>query len=174
MFGPTGTGLVDELGLRSRVLASVHTGGKATGSAGAYVVGSRLMKDLLVNRCRHLIFTTALPPQIAAWWLEALRHSSAGCCCPSCLHANAGRFRADLVEAGINAAGSHHVVPIIVGENAKAVTAATSLQVAGYDIRAIRPPTVPEGTARLRMSIHADHAPETLAAAARAIAQAVR
>ena len=171
-FGPTGSGLVDALGLRSRVLATVHTGGKALGVPGAYVVGSQLLKELLVNRCRHLIFTTALPPEIAAWWLEAAARP-AGCLCPTCLHANAGRFRAMLVEAGINAVGSHYVVPIIVGENAEAVAAATSLQAAGYDIRAIRPPTVPEGT-RLRVSIHADHVPDALAAAARAIAQAVR
>lgn len=173
-FGATGAGLIDELGLRQRVLVSVHTGGKALAVPGAYVVGSRLLKELLVNRCRHLIFTTALPPQVAAWWLEALSCVQQDGAARSRLYANAGRFRGALAEAGVNAGGSHYVAPIIIGEDTQAVRAATSLQNVGYDIRAIRPPTVPEGTARLRVSIHADHAPDTLVAAARAIAQALR
>src|SRR5262249_52939765 len=71
-FGPTGAGLVDALGLRSQVLATVHTGGKALGVPGAYVCGSARMKEYLVNRCRHLIFTTALPPRVGEWWLQAI------------------------------------------------------------------------------------------------------
>jgi 8-amino-7-oxononanoate synthase len=172
-FGATGAGLVDQLDLRSRVLATVHTGGKALAVPGAYVIGSRLVKDLLVNRCRHLIFTTALPPQVAGWWLETLPRVQQDTAARTWLHANVGRFRASLVEAGVNAGGIQYVAPIIVGEDARACRAATSLQKAGYDIRAIRPPSVPEGTARLRVSIHADHAPDTLTAAAMAIAQAL-
>src|SRR2546428_10277688 len=71
-FGPTGSGCVDAAGLRGRVLATVHAGGKALGVAGAYVCGSALLRELLINRCRHLIFTTALPPVMGAWWLDAL------------------------------------------------------------------------------------------------------
>src|SRR5262249_43276260 len=67
-FGPRGSGLVDAAGLRGEVLATVHTGGKALGVVGAYVCGSARLKELLVNRCRHLIFTTALPPAVGAWW----------------------------------------------------------------------------------------------------------
>ena len=71
-FGPGGAGCIDAASLRKRVLATVHTGGKALGVMGAYICGSRLLKEFLVNKCRHLIFTTALPPAIAAWWLEML------------------------------------------------------------------------------------------------------
>src|SRR5205814_2036648 len=71
-FGLHGSGLVDSLGLRERVLATVHTGGKALAVPGAYVVGTRLLKDMLINRCRHFIYTTALPPQIGAWWLDTI------------------------------------------------------------------------------------------------------
>ena len=67
-WGPRGAGLVDEAGLRSRVLATVHTGGKALGVTGAYICGSTLLKQVLVNRCRPLIFSTALPPAIGGWW----------------------------------------------------------------------------------------------------------
>src|SRR5206468_6092509 len=71
-FGPAGSGCVDAAGLRSQVLATVHTGGKALGVAGAYVCGPARLKELLVNRCRHFIFTTALPAAIGAWWRDAL------------------------------------------------------------------------------------------------------
>jgi 8-amino-7-oxononanoate synthase len=114
-----------------------------------------------------------LPPRIAAWWLEALSRVQQDEASRARLHANAGRFRAALAEVGINAGGCHYVVPILVGEDGRAFRAATSLQNAGYDIRAIRPPSVPEGSARLRVSIHANHTPETLVAAAGAIAQAL-
>ncbi len=173
-FGASGSGLVDLLGLRSRVLATVHTGGKALAVPGAYVAGGALLKDYLVNRCRHLIFTTALPPAIAAWWLDMLPRVQQDGAARTRLHANADQFRTILARAGISAGGNHYIVPIVLGEDAGAMGAATSLQAAGYDIRAIRPPTVPEGTARLRVSIHADHTPDALAAAAAAIAHALR
>src|SRR5438445_5233067 len=72
-FGPAGSGCVDAAGLRARVLATVHTGGKALGAAGAYICGSTLLKELLINRCRHFMFTTALPATVGAWWLDALK-----------------------------------------------------------------------------------------------------
>src|SRR5205823_11671494 len=71
-FGLTGSGCVDAAGLRGRVLATIHTGGKALGVCGAYLCGPALLRELLINRCRHFIFTTALPPVIGAWWLDAL------------------------------------------------------------------------------------------------------
>ena len=71
-FGKTGSGLIDGMGLRDRVLATVHTGGKALGVPGAYVAGSKLLRELLINRCRHFIFTTALPTRVAGWWLQAI------------------------------------------------------------------------------------------------------
>jgi 8-amino-7-oxononanoate synthase len=156
-FGASGSGLVDALGLRGQVLATVHTGGKALAVPGAYIVGSRLVKDLLVNRCRQLIFTTALPPQIGAWWLDALGlvlRDDAG---RSTLHERTRLFRSDLQDRGIMVGGSHYIASIVLGPDGLAVEAALRLQERGFDVRAIRPPTVAEGTARLRVSIHADH-----------------
>lgn len=171
-LGPEGSGLVDALGLRSRVLATVHTGGKALGVPGAYVCGMGLLKELLINRCRHFVFTTALPPLVGAWWLEALacvRQDQDG---RQRLHGNAQLFRAALQARGLQAPGEHYIVPVVLGEDSRAVQAAARLQAAGFDIRAIRPPTVPENMSRLRISIHADHDGDVLRAAAAAVAEA--
>jgi 8-amino-7-oxononanoate synthase len=156
-FGPSGSGLVDKEGVRARVLASVHTGGKALGAPGAYICGSQLLKDYLVNRCRHLIFTTALPPALGPWWLEAIDRVQADDEGRQALHSAARLFRAELTRQGVRAGGEHYIVPILLGEDGRAVQAARRLQEQGYDIRAIRPPSVPAGTARLRLSLHADH-----------------
>jgi 8-amino-7-oxononanoate synthase len=173
-FGQTGSGIVDQLGLRSRVLASIHTGGKALGVTGAYVCCSRLLRDYLINKCRHLIFTTALPPIIGDWWhsmLPKVRDNDRG---RRQLHENARQFHAALSQRGIPTLGDSYIVPVILGDDPRAVRAATRLQEQGYDIRAIRPPSVPQGTARLRISIHADHRPELLDQLAGHVAEAIR
>jgi 8-amino-7-oxononanoate synthase len=170
-FGAIGGGLVDQLGLRDTVLATVHTGGKALGVPGAYVAGSRLLKEYLVNHCRHFIFTTALPPQVGRWWLDAATHVQADHAARQRLHSAAAYFRRCLALEGVYPAGAHYIVPIVLGDDPLAVTAARHLQTDGYDIRAIRPPTVTPGTARLRISIHSDHAAEVLQAVARAVAR---
>ena len=169
-FGAAGGGLVDALGLRDQVLATVHTGGKALAVPGAYVVGSRLLKELLVNRCRHLIFTTALPPQIGAWWLDALTWLRAMKLAAVRCTSEPGVFRAELQARGITVGGTHYIASIVLGADALAVVAARYLQATGFDVRAIRPPTVPVGTARLRASIHADHEVAVLRRLAEALA----
>jgi 8-amino-7-oxononanoate synthase len=171
-FGPHGSGIVDETGLRPRVLATMHTGGKALGVMGAYVCGSELLRQLLINRCRHFIFTTALPPLIAAWWLDALRQTSAADAGRRRLHDNARLFRAQLKRHGIDTLGEHYIVPVVLGDDTRATRTAERLQNQGFDIRAIRPPTVPEGACRLRISIHADHDTHVLTRAAAAVAEA--
>lgn len=158
-YGPDGAGIVDALGLRSRILASVHTGGKALGVCGAYVCGSRMLRDYLVNRCRHLIFTTALPPVIGAWWLEMLPRVRSADAQRIQLLANAQLAHGILTQYRIRTLGDSYIVPVILGEDAEAVRVATALQHNGFDVRAIRPPSVPQGTSRLRISIHADHPP---------------
>jgi 8-amino-7-oxononanoate synthase len=170
-FGPSGSGCVDESGVRSRILASVHTGGKALGVPGAYICGPRLLKDYLVNRCRHLIFTTAPPPACGAWWLEMLPKVQADQRGRSALHEAAAFFRSALARHGIQALGDQYIAPIVIGEDAPAVRAARALQESGYDVRAIRPPSVPPGTSRLRLSIHADHRLEMLGQVAQIIAR---
>jgi 7-keto-8-aminopelargonate synthetase-like enzyme len=169
-FSPGGSGCVDAAGLRARVLATVHTGGKALGVAGAYVCGSALLKELLINRCRHFIFTTALPATLGAWWLEALNRTRGDDAGRVALHRAAATFRAHLAHHGVRALGGHYIVPVVLGEDRQAVQAAGRLREVGWDIRAVRPPSVPPGSARLRISIHADHDEATLAAAAAAVA----
>lgn len=173
-YGLGGAGCVDAAGLRSRVLATVHTGGKALGVTGAYVAGSRLLKEYLVNKCRHLIFTTALPPAVAEWWLDVPARLSADNARRRKLHENAANFRAGLLEHGVSPGGTEYVVPVVLGDDGRAVAAAAGLQEQGFDVRAIRPPSVPPGTARLRISIHADHDPATLLRLAAAVGEAVR
>jgi len=170
-FGPTGSGLVDAAGLRSRVLATVHTGGKALGVPGAYICGSHALRELLINRCRHLIFTTALPPAVGEWWLETITRVRADHTSRARLHEAAAVFRSALAQQGIKALGDDYIVPIVFGSDAVAVHAAERLQSLGYDIRAIRPPSVPPGTARLRIAVHADHDPAMLKAVALELAQ---
>jgi 8-amino-7-oxononanoate synthase len=173
-FGPGGSGCVDATGVRGRVLATVHTGGKALGVPGAYVCGSGLLREYLVNRCRHLIFTTALPPAVGAWWLGALGRVNGDDAGRRMLHRNARRFRAALAEHGVAATGTEYIVPVALGDDERAVRVATRLQEQGYDVRAIRPPSVPPGTARVRISVHTDHGPAVLAALAGAIGEALR
>jgi 8-amino-7-oxononanoate synthase len=170
-LGANGSGLVDDLRLRSSVLATVHTGGKALGVPGAYVCCSTLLKQVLINRCRHFVYTTALPPIIGAWWLHAVERAKSASAARRCLHENARLFRNQLAINGIQVPGEGFIVPLLLGDDTRAVTAAARLQDAGFDIRAIRPPTVPEGTARLRISVHADHDAETLRKAAAAVAE---
>ena len=170
-FGPAGGGCVGEAGLRRAVLATVHTGGKAMGVLGAYVCGSRRLRELLINRCRHLIFTTALPPVVGQWWLDALERVRRDGVGREALHGNAAFFRRELDRGGVAAAGSDYIVPVILHDDERAVRVAAELQRRGWDVRAIRPPSVPVGSARLRISIHADHDRETLARLAAAVAE---
>jgi 7-keto-8-aminopelargonate synthetase-like enzyme len=156
-FNSNGSGCVDAAGLRSRILASVHTGGKALGVAGAYIAGSMLLREYLINRCRHLIYTTALPPACGAWWMEMLPQVQADRAGRNALHENAAILRSELAKHNMQALGDSYIVPIVLGEDRNAVGVAQALQVRGYDVRAIRPPSVPPGSARLRISVHADH-----------------
>lgn len=172
-FGTTGSGCVDADGLRSRVLASVHTGGKALALPGAYIAGSRLLKEYLTNRCRHLIFTTALPPAVGAWWAAGIPRVQTDLASRKLLHENAALFRSELAARAVPARGSEYIVPVVIGDDARAVTAAARLRDQGFDVRAIRPPSVPPGTARLRISVHADHDPTVLGRLAAAVADAL-
>src|SRR5260370_23444298 len=119
-FGPAGSGRVDELGLRGRVLATVHTGGKALGVPGAYVCGPARLKEYLVNRCRHLIFTTAPAPALGAWWLEALRRVQTDDAGRRTLHDKAATFRSALARHCTKAPGTDYIVPVIVSGDTRA------------------------------------------------------
>src|SRR5437867_8727226 len=153
LYGPVGSGRVEELGLRDRVLATVHTGGKALGSGGAWVAGPGVLRDRLVNHARTFMYSTAPLPVLTAALEAALelvqrephrRHD---------VHRKAALLRRELVAAGLPAPGEAPILPLVVGDAASAVALQEGLATAGFDARAIRPPTVPDGTARLRITV---------------------
>jgi 8-amino-7-oxononanoate synthase len=145
------------LGGSSRgVLATVYTCGKALASMGAFVAGSRTLRDYLLNHARTFIFSTALPPYCAAHVREAISLVSAADAERSRLLELSRYLREHLRRAGFDIGRSDsQIIPIILGPNEAALHFAAAAVSAGFAIRAIRPPTVPTGTARLRVSVHA-------------------
>jgi 8-amino-7-oxononanoate synthase len=152
VLGPKGRGRAAFLEGRENVV-TVHTCGKALGTAGALVCGALVLKDFLVNRGRAFIYSTAPSPLIAAVTRAALE---------LCGRSDGRRERLrGLIECAGQSAGRHcgltmsgsHIVPVIIGEDRAAMELAGRLRGGGYDVRAIRPPTVPLGTARLRVAV---------------------
>jgi 8-amino-7-oxononanoate synthase len=139
------------------VLARVHTCGKAMASMGAFVVGSQTLREFLVNHARPFIFSTALPPYCAAHVRESLRLVIEAETQRTRLWELSKYLRARFRDAGMNIGASEsHIIPLIVGSNQNALRHAGALSAAGFAIRAIRPPTVPAGSARLRFSVNAN------------------
>lgn len=156
VFGPEGRGVIAEAGLSGRVLASVHTCGKALASAGAFVACPETLKRFLVNRARTFIFSTALPPYVAFQIRAAIGFAREADEQRARLFSLAASLRARLSEARLNTGRSDsHIVPVLLGSNELALAAAERLRAEGFALRAIRPPTVPPGTARLRLSLNA-------------------
>jgi len=154
LYGIRGSGRVEELGLRERVLATVHTGGKALGSGGAWVCGSRVLCDTLLNRARSFIFSTAPLPVLTAALDTALEIVQAEPDRRADVHRKADLLRVTLRAGGVDCgASASPIVPVLVGRNDAAVDLQRRLLEAGFDARAIRPPTVPAGTARLRVTV---------------------
>ena len=171
VLGPHGAGLIEALGVGDRVTAQMGTLGKALGSAGAFVAGARSLIALLVNRARTFIFTTALPPPVVAAVDAALDIVAAEPERRARLRDNATRLRAELRALGFDvASGETPIIPVIVGSNQDALAASTALLEHGVFVQAIRPPTVPAGTARLRVTVMATHTDEDLRHAVRAFA----
>jgi 8-amino-7-oxononanoate synthase len=152
MYGTRGSGRVEELGLRDRVVATMHTGGKALGSGGAWVAGSHALRDVMVNRARSFIFSTAPLPVLGAA-LGAGLHLVERQPERREVHRKSSLLRTALHDAGVRADGESMIVPIIVGANETATTLQSGLATAGFDVRAIRPPSVAPGTARLRVTV---------------------
>jgi 8-amino-7-oxononanoate synthase len=133
-------------------IISLHTCGKALGAAGALVCLPRLYRDFMVNRGRAFIYSTAPSPLMAAVVRAALRIAAGAEQERAQLAALVRHAEVGLSKLGLNVSGSQ-IQPIIIGEDRRAVALAKALQDHGHDIRAIRPPTVPEGSARLRLSL---------------------
>ncbi|HSR35955.1 MAG TPA: aminotransferase class I/II-fold pyridoxal phosphate-dependent enzyme, partial [Desulfurivibrionaceae bacterium] len=146
------------------------TFGKALGSYGAYVAASQGMIDFLVNRARSYIFSTALPPAVAAASLAAVQLIQREPRMQQELRERVALFKEALRQGGLRAdLGPTQIIPLQLGESAKAVAAAQYLREHGLFVPAVRPPTVPEGTARLRFSITRHLGEADLKAAATAI-----
>ena len=170
--GPSGSGCVAEAGLSSRVFATVHTCGKALAAAGAFVCGSHNLRRFLINRARTFIFNTGLPPYFAAQVAAGMNLAREAE--PARVHLMdlSVFLNNELRKNGFDAAGSDsQIVPILLGSNDAAVCFAKSLAASGFGVRAIRPPTVPAGTGRLRLSVTAKLSREILAGLVAAMIQ---
>jgi 8-amino-7-oxononanoate synthase len=151
VFGPDGRGIGAHLEGRTNII-SLHTCGKALGVMGALVLAPREMRDFLVNRARSFIYATAPSPIVAATVRAALRILQNEPQRREHLHRRIAFASRELSKTRF-AVSASQIQPVIVGTDARAVALADTLKAKGYDIRAIRPPTVPEGTARLRLTI---------------------
>ena len=153
--GETGMGVAQEQGVISDIDFLCGTFGKAIASAGAYVLCSKMMREFLVNRMRSLIFTTALPPLNMLWTLRVLENLGAMSDRRERLAANAAAVRASLEAAGLECPSQSHIIPVMAGESVRALSMAEMIQKKGFYLLPVRPPTVPEGTSRLRISLTA-------------------
>jgi 8-amino-7-oxononanoate synthase len=154
VHGPDGRGISAGFADSENIVARVHTCGKALASAGAFVCGGRSLKEYLVNHARSFIFTTAMPPYMAAQIRAALALATTMNAERAALQRNAARLCAALrAQEWDTAASVTHIIPVIVGQNEAALSAAEFLRHEGFAVRAIRPPTVAAGTARLRFSL---------------------
>ncbi len=174
MYGENGGGIVQQEDMAAEVDIIMGTFGKALGGFGAFVAGSRELKDFLVNRARSFIFSTALPPAVVGANLAALRLVVQEPQLRRELHAKVDHFKDSLRQQGFTAdLGSSQIVPIHVGQSDRAMVMAVELGKKGFFATAIRPPTVPKGTVRLRFSVTRHHSVESLCAVAEVIARLV-
>ena len=152
VYGPGGKGLTAGYCSRENLVV-VHTCGKALGAAGALVTASRTLRDFMINRCRPFIFATAPSPLLAVAVEEALSILRDEPERPRRLASLVAFTHREMEARCGQRFSSSQIIPYIVGDDRLAMVLAAALQARGFDIRGIRPPTVPEGTARLRISI---------------------
>jgi 8-amino-7-oxononanoate synthase len=163
VFDPRGAGLVAKFGLGERVMIQMGTLGKALGGFGAYVAGSRSLRELLINRCRSFIFTTALPPAVMAMGIAAIGLVKTEPERRRMLGDNCQQIRHGLKSLGFELGNSQsQILPLIVGDASRCMELSQRLLERGIFAQGIRPPTVPPGTSRLRITVMATHTPEQL------------
>lgn len=170
VYGPQGQGLAHALPTAN--LITLHTCGKALGCEGALVTGPAVVRDFLVNRGRAFIFSTAPSPLMAAAVRSALRIVAEGEGLRTALFARIAAARQVLAPLGVPP-GETQVLPLILGDDVRTMAVAGALQESGFDVRGIRPPTVPAGTARLRISITNNVDPADIAALAARLADLI-
>ena len=158
VLGPHGAGLVEALGLEQRVTVQMGTLGKAFGSFGAYVAGSAALISYLINHARTFIYTTALPPPVVAAAAAALKIIEGEPSRREALRRNAARLRSGLRGLGYEVSGTDsHIVPVMIGSAATTMQVSAALLDYGVFAQGIRPPAVPDGTARIRATVMATH-----------------
>jgi 8-amino-7-oxononanoate synthase len=168
--GPRAAGQTADRPEADDALIALGTLGKSLASAGGFVTCSRRLRQLLMNRARTFLFDTALPPPTLAAALAAVGRIESHPEWRDQLEAKSTRLREHLEAAGLDTMGSRSaILPVGIGDNARAVACAARLEAAGILVAAIRPPTVPPGTARLRLSVSLAHSDDDLATVARAI-----
>lgn len=156
VYGERGSGWIEHTGIGSEVFLSVDTAGKALGAAGAFVCGSGWAVDYLVQRARPFMFSTAPPPAMGAALDASLDVITGEPERRQRVKELSRLLRHLLAEQGLDTGNSEsQIIPIMVGDNGQTKTVAAELQREGFDVRAIRPPAVPPGTARLRVSVNA-------------------
>lgn len=154
--GCKGLGCAEEQGLIHDIDFLVGTFGKALASAGAYIVCRQVIRDTLINKMRPFIFTTALPPINIQWTLFVMQHLPTMQHKREHLSAISRQLRTALIEKGYASPSVSQIIPMIAGKSAAAIQQAEDLQRKGFYALPVRPPTVPEGTARIRFSLTAD------------------
>jgi glycine C-acetyltransferase len=163
VYDPGGAGLVAKLGLGNRVAIQMGTLGKALGGFGAYVAASQALKEFLINRCRSFIFTTSLPPAVMAMSIAAIDLVKREPERRETLRRNGEILRSGLVKLGYTLGVSRsQILPLIVGDAGACMRLSEDLLSHGIFAQGIRPPTVPPGTSRLRITLMATHTDEQL------------
>ncbi|MFH1305604.1 MAG: 8-amino-7-oxononanoate synthase [Candidatus Omnitrophota bacterium] len=164
IFGRNGSGLVEEKEVTDPIDIVMGTFSKALGGFGAYAAMSRTMRDYMINTCRSFIYSTALPSAVIAADLAAVDIIKTEPYRRETLFENVRRFRSRLREKGIRAEGDSRsqIVPLPIGGNTETMRLSEDLKRKGYWVTPVRPPTVPRGGERLRVSLTSDHAPEVL------------
>jgi len=175
VLGRDGRGALSHFAVASPRIVYMATLGKALGGHGAFVCGSGHVVDWLTQRARTYVYSTALPPMCAAVAVAAVDALEGSASPLPALRGNIERFRAACARHQVALEPSFTAIqPIVIGEPGRTLRAAASLRQEGFLVGAIRPPTVPEGTSRLRISISAAHDPADVEALAGVLARAVR
>ena len=154
--GSQGLGCCEEAGILPDIDLLVGTLGKAAASAGAFVICAQTIRDYLINHVRPFIFTTALPPFTVAWSLYIVHNLPQMSARRERLSCITKRVHQALATEQVKDISQSHIIPLLIGSSADAMLQADAMQRHGFYILPVRPPTVPEGTARLRLSLRAD------------------
>ena len=158
VLGEHGGGLVEELGLQGQVDIQIGTLSKAMGCFGAYVCGTKILREYLINKSREFIYTTAMPPALAQAACAALQIICQDKGLRRQLKDNADYLHGQLKARGFNTMNSTTpIIPVLVKDSARAMALSKLLLERGIFVQAIRPPTVPANTARLRLTVTAGH-----------------